>query len=474
MPDPLKRPTFLVHDYETFGKHPALDWPAQFSAIRTDSQFRILEEPTNFLCHPADDYLPDPEAVLITGITPQKALSDGISEVEFARRIYKMFNMPDTCILGYNNINFDDEVSRNLFYRNFYDPYGWSWKQGNSRWDLLDVMRACYALRPEGISWPINEEGLPSFRLQDLTHANGIEHSNAHDAMADVYATLEIGKLIYKMQPNLFNFLYHYRGKRELKRLIAPLETMTPLVHISGMFGAARGNTAWIAPLAWHPYNPNALIVCDLSGNIQLLEELDSDALRNRLYTKKHALYKNTSVPLKIVYLNKCPVLAPANTLRPIDAERLGIHRKRCLDNLTWLRKRPELRKKIVAVFSEKTTVFTPSDNVDTQLYDGFFSESDRATMNIILSTNPESLQTLNISFIDPRLNLLLFRYRARNFKHTLNHDEALRWLEHRNIYFNKARLDGYLQKIKELSLMHQGNTQKIQLLDALCEYCQI
>ncbi|XNM88044.1 hypothetical protein ACLK18_11460 [Escherichia coli] len=57
-------------------------------------------------------------------------------------------------ILGYNNVRFDDEVTRNVFYRNFYDPYAWSWQHDNSRWDLLDVMRACYALRPEGINWP--------------------------------------------------------------------------------------------------------------------------------------------------------------------------------------------------------------------------------------------------------------------------------------------------------------------------------
>jgi exodeoxyribonuclease-1 len=97
---------------------------------------------------------------MVTGITPQEAREKGVNEAEFARRIHDLFTVPNTCVVGYNNIRFDDEVTRNIFYRNFYDPYAWSWQNRNSRWDLLDIMRACYALRPEGINWPENDEGL--------------------------------------------------------------------------------------------------------------------------------------------------------------------------------------------------------------------------------------------------------------------------------------------------------------------------
>lgn len=204
MNDGKQQSTFLFHDYETFGTHPALDRPAQFAAIRTDSEFNVIGEPEVFYCKPADDYLPQPGAVLITGITPQEARAKGENEAAFAARIHSLFTVPKTCILGYNNVRFDDEVTRNVFYRNFYDPYAWSWQHDNSRWDLLDVMRACYALRPEGINWPENDDGLPSFRLEHLTKANGIEHSNAHDAMADVYATISMAKLVKTRQPRLF------------------------------------------------------------------------------------------------------------------------------------------------------------------------------------------------------------------------------------------------------------------------------
>lgn len=468
----LNQPTFFIHDYETFGKHPAIDRPAQFAGIRVDNEFNPLSKPEVFFCRPANDYLPDPEAVLITGITPQKALIDGVTEAEFARRINQLFSVPNTCILGYNNVQFDDEVSRNLFYRNFYDPYSWSWQQGNSRWDLLDVVRAYYALCPEGIEWPLNDEGRPSFRLEHLTRANGIENTNAHDAMADVYATLELAKLMLRVQPKLFCYLYRNRRKHQLKRLI-DIATMKPLVYISGVFGATRGNTAWVAPLAWHPNNSNALIVCDLSGDVKVLEDLDSNSLRTRFYTRFETSCNSARVPLKLVHINRCPVLAPAHALQPMNAQLLGIHRQRCLDNLIWLRCRPKIKEKVVELFAE-IVPFKLTNDVDEQLYDGFFGDADRAKMHIILTTAPENLPALNISFVDHRLKLLLFRYRARNFPHTLNKDEHLSWIAYRKTRFTKARMESYVQCLEMLFQAHKGDKQKVKLLRALFEYLKI
>lgn len=466
-----RQPTFLVHDYETFGKHPALDRPAQFAGVRAGLDFEPLEEPQVFFCQPADDYLPDPEAVLITGITPQQAAREGVTEAEFAKRIHAMFSVPDTCILGYNNIRFDDEVTRNIFYRNFYDPYAYSWQQGNTRWDLLDVMRACYALRPEGINWPLNDEGLPSFRLEHLTRANGVEHANAHDAMADVHATLAMAKLARQAQPKLFDYLYRHRGKQQLKTLV-DVAAMKPLVHVSGMFGAGRGNTSWIAPLAWHPENQNALIVCDLAGDMDVLLELNADELRTRLYTRRDKLGDNAAVPIKLIHINKCPVLAPAGTLRPEDAERLGIDRQRCLQNLQVLRQHAAVREKVVQLFAEAEP-FAGSDNVDAQLYDGFFSDADRAAMGIILATDPVNLPALDISFVDPRLAPLLFRYRARNFPHTLDDGEQQRWLDYRKGLFTTDTLQAYVANLERLYAEHEGNEEKTRLLKALFDYLQ-
>ncbi len=471
MNDDRQQPTFLFHDYETFGTSPALDRPAQFAALRTDADFNVIGEPEVFYCSPPDDYLPQPEAVLITGITPQLARQRGQNEAQFARRIHDIFTVPKTCILGYNNVRFDDEVTRHLFYRNFYDPYAWSWQHDNSRWDLLDVMRACYALRPEGINWPENDDGLPSFRLEHLTVANGIEHSNAHDAMADVYATIAMAQLVKTHQPKLFKYLLTHRHKRKLATLI-DIPQMKPLVHVSGMFGTRRGNTSLVAPLAWHPDNRNAVIMVDLAGDISPLLDLDADTLRERLYTPKAALGELAAVPVKLVHLNKCPVLTPGNTLRPEDAERLGISRQQCMKNLEILRSAPQVREKVVALFAEAPP-FPPGDNVDAQLYDGFFSDADRAGMNIIQKTAPQHLPALELAFADKRVEKLQFNYRARNFPGTLDEMERERWIQHRQAFFTPERLQVYAHNLESLYHQHQGDSEKLSLLKALYQYVQ-
>lgn len=461
--------TYYFYDFETWGTHPALDRPAQFAGIRTDSDFNIIGEPLVIYCKPTDDYLPHPEAVMITGITPQVALARGVSEAEFATLIHEQFSQPRTCTVGYNNIRFDDEVTRNIFYRNFIDPYAYSWQNNNSRWDLLDVVRACYALRPEGIAWPEGDDGLPSFKLEKLTKAIGIEHTQAHDAMSDVHATIAMARLLRQAQPKLFDYFLTHRHKRKVSGLL-DLVNMAPLVHVSGMFGSARGNTSWIVPLAWHPTNHNAVIVCDLAGDITPLLTADADTLREKLYTATADLAPGESrIPLKLVHINKCPILAPAKTLLPENAERLGIDRAACLQNLQRLKDAPDLRDKVVAIFAQERDYPAQSD-VDARLYDGFFSDADKAAMQIIRSSAPEALGTLDLQYTDDRIAPLLFRYRARNFPQTLTREEQREWQQHRQQVLTE-QAPRFTRSLEDLANLYDDNAEKLALLKALYDY---
>ncbi|WED23288.1 exodeoxyribonuclease I [Vibrio sp. JC009] len=465
------QPTFFFFDYETWGTNPATDRPSQFAGVRTDMNFNIIGEPLVIYCQPPADYLPSPEAALITGITPQKAASQGLPEPEFIRRIHEELSTPNTTSLGYNSIRFDDEVSRYTLYRNFYDPYAWSWQNGNSRWDLLDVMRTCYALRPEGIVWPEDEEGLPSFKLERLSVANGIEHANAHDAMADVIATIELAKKLKAAQPKLFDYLYSMRGKRKVTDLI-DIVNMTPLVHVSGMFGRECSNTSWIVPVAWHPKNPNAAITVNLAMDVTPLIKLDSEQLKERLYTKRDDLAPDESpVPVKLVHMNKCPILAPAKTLTAENAENIGINREQCLANLATLKQHPEIREKLISLYSEERE-YPAGDNVDTQLYSGFFSNADKASIDIIRQTNPEHLAALDISFEDDRIAPLLFRYRARNFPHTLTQDEQIKWAAHCRDYFEQ-KLPDYMLNLENLAHEHESDEKKMAILKSVYKYVE-
>ncbi|BAS48983.1 exodeoxyribonuclease I domain protein [Aggregatibacter actinomycetemcomitans NUM4039] len=414
--------------------------------------------------------MPAPEAVLVTGITPQECNEKGLSEPEFAAKILQEFSRPNTCVMGFNNIRYDDEMTRYTFYRNFIDPYEYSWKNGNSRWDLLDLVRACYALRPDGIEWPLDDEGMPSFRLEKLTEANGIAHDNAHDAMSDVYATIEMAKLIKQKQPKLFQYFFENRGKKEVEKLIDTAE-MTPLVHVSGMLGNYRGNTTLIASLAWHPTNKNAVIVCDLTANIDDLLIKSVEELRENLYTKKETLLAAGAlpVPLKLIHINKCPIVAPAKTLLPQNAERLGIDQELCAKNRQRLQEARDIRQKVMDIFHQERE-FDASDNVETKLYNGFFSDADKNNMAILRSLEPEKLAKHNLSFQDPRIPELLFHYRARHFYRTLNRAEQIKWQKYCRKKLDAEALQ-FEQRLQELAEQYSNNEENLMLLQKVYEY---
>ncbi|MGR9087513.1 MAG: exodeoxyribonuclease I [Gammaproteobacteria bacterium] len=432
--------SYYWHDYETFGTDTRRDRPVQFAGLRTDDSFRIIDDPLVIYLKPSDDCLPHPDACLITGITPQLAEQRGLCEAEFIGRIHDQMARPNTCTLGYNSLRFDDEVTRNCLYRNFYDPYAREWQNGNSRWDMIDVVRAVRAMRPDGIQWPVNGNGITSFRLEELTHANGIAHRAAHDALSDVYATIAMAKLIRTAQPRLFQFLLQHRSKKSVLELLK-LGSFEPLVHVSGRYPAAKSCLAIVLPLCAHPGNANGVIVYDLSTDPDPLLTLSAEAIRVRLFTASQDLPEGVSrIPLKTVHINKCPVLAPLAVIRPADAERLELDLSICRANQIKIKSAKDLKEKISAAFAQPFHEDTEPDP-DLAIYSGgFFPDADREVMVRIRSMEPDQVAKTDFKFTDPRLPEMLFRYRARNYPDTLDGTEQLKW---RN--FCLRRLTGQL-----------------------------
>lgn len=420
--------TFYWHDYETFGADPQKDRPVQFAGVRTDFDFNIVEDPLVIYCKPTLDYLPHPEACLITGITPQYAEQQGVCEAEFIRLIHEQLARPNTCALGYNSVRFDDELTRNCLYRNFYDPYAREWQGGNSRWDLIDVLRAARALRPEGIVWPVNEDGMSSFRLEQLTKANNLMHEAAHDALSDVYATIAITKLVKQAQPRLYQFLLQNRGKFEALQLLQ-LGSFKPVVHISSKYPAARNCLAVVLPVCKHPINGNGVIVYDLSIDPAPMLELSAEEIRQRIFTAAVDLPEGVNrIPLKTVHINKCPVLAPVSVIRPEDAQRLEIDLALCSENIVKIKNAVDLPQKLMQVFNGSSYAEQNLDP-DFAIYaGGFFSDVDKKQMEKIKGMTPGRLTNSTFKFTDNRLGEILFRYRARNYPDTLDNDELLKW----------------------------------------------
>ncbi|WP_430462656.1 exodeoxyribonuclease I [Thalassolituus sp. LLYu03] len=422
--------SIVWYDYETFGANPAWDRPAQFAAIRTDEDLNEIEEPVEIFCRPSDDYLPHPQAVLITGITPQDCARKGVSETEFMATINRMFSVPGTCSAGYNSIRFDDEFTRYGLYRNFFDPYAREWQSGNSRWDLLDIVRCAYALRPDGIEWPKNDDGRISFRLEHLTAANGLDHGKAHDAVSDVRATIALARMILEKQPKLYRYLFGLRFKHNVGALV-DVSSHKPLIHVSGMFPVEQGCMAVVVPLCWHPTNKNSFIAFDLQQDPTPLLELSAQDIAARVFTKTRELPEGVSrLPLKEIHINKAPVLAPANTLTPDQAARWGLDGETLRRHLQMIRTAQDLTPKMHQVFAGRE--FNKISDVDVQLYDAFFPAADKQAMATVHQLSDWDLADWPAPFADPRGEEMLFRYRARNFPDTLNEDERERWEQHR------------------------------------------
>lgn len=423
--------SFLFYDLETFGADPRRSRIAQFAGVRTDSALNLIEEPLDFFVKPADDLLPSPTATVITGITPQQALRDGVNEAQAMARIAEAMSKPETCSLGYNSLRFDDEFVRHGLFRNFYDPYEREWRGGNSRWDLLDVMRLMHALRPDGIQWPKREDGYTSFKLEQLALLNGVRDGDAHEALSDVLATIGLGRLMRQAQPRLWEYALQLRDKRFAASLI-DTTAMTPLLHISQRYPAQRMCAAMVLPLARHPQYDNRVLVFDLDGDPQALLDQDAEAIADRLYTPLADLPEGeTRVPLKEIHLNKAPVLVAQAHLRAPDYHRLGIDADEIARRAEILRAAgPALAEKVRRVFGGERNFDTP--DVDASLYGGFLGDGDRRRFPEIRSASPADLVGRDFGFKDARLPELLFRYRARNWRESLTADEHNRWDDYR------------------------------------------
>jgi len=464
--------TLYWHDYETFGIDPRRDRPAQFAGLRTDEALNEVDEPLVIYCKPPRDGLPQPEACLITGITPQIAEEKGVPEAEFIAHIHAELVQPGTCGVGYNTLRFDDEVTRHTLYRNFYDPYTREWQQGNSRWDLIDLARMTYALRPEGIAWPRHDDGRPSFRLEDLAAANGIGHESAHDALSDVRATIGLARLLHDRQPRLYDWLFQLRNKRSAAEQL-DLLGHTPVLHSSRMYPSETGCTTLIMPLIGETRNKNSVLVYDLRHDPRSFFDLDVADLRDRLFTRTEELPQGVArLPVKSVKINKCPALAPQKTLNEAAIARIALDLDACTRHWELLCSHKDFIQRVLQAYS--SLEFSPARDVDLALYDGFLNDADHALSTRVRKASKQELAQAHYDFHDARLPELLFRYRARNWPETLSAEETQRWEHFRQHRLCDAdgggsvTLNDYYVRIAQLRAEREGDENAQQILESL------
>ena len=474
--------SFYFYDLETSSVNPRTGRIMQFAGQRTDIDLNIIGESDNILIALNEDILPDPDAVLVTGITPQYTQAEGTTEEDFLKTFNQQIATPDTIFVGYNTVRFDDEFMRSIHYRNFYDPYQWQWKDNRSRWDLLDVVRMTRALRPDGIKWPVDSQGKPTNRLELLTALNGLEHKHAHDALSDVYATIGLAKLIKSKQPKLFDFLLSIRGKSAIESLV---NNGKPFVYSSGKYANEYQKTAVVAKLTDHPTRGGALVY-DLRYDPSSFADMTVDQLIEawKWQAPEERDPNRPRLPIKSLQYNRCPAVAPIAVLDDDSQKRLNIDMDQHYDNLQKIQKISHWPERILNALAiidkDQQTHFDTLDSqvskhVDVRIYDSFINNADQAIMKDVREARPEELIAFKTKFNDERLKLLLPLYKARNFPRKLSDQERQEWEEYKQKQLlsggKKSLLAIYFERLNQLNLQTDLSQDKRYLLEDLRLY---
>jgi exodeoxyribonuclease-1 len=442
--------TFFFYDLETSGLSARNDRIMQFAGQRTDMDLRPIGDPVNVLVRLSDDILPSPEALLVTGITPQQTLADGYSEAEFARMFTDEIALPNTIMVGYNNVRFDDEFMRHTLWRNFYDPYEWSWAEGRSRWDLLDVVRLFRALRPSGIEWPVDSEGRSVNRLELLSKVNNLEHTHAHDALSDVEALIGVAKLLKSNQPKMFDYLLAMRDKKAVAELVN-LENPEPFIYASGRYDGKYEKTTVAFPIA-PGKKPGSVLVYNLRFSPNDYVDLSAEDIIKRLsasYEERRA-DDFVPIPVKELMYNRCPAVAKISALDQSSQQRLDLDVETITKHRDQLLGHRDLVDKIAAAWQNRPD-FPKNADVEGQLYDSFTPDVDKPKINAIRNATAETLADFHPNFVDDRLSELLFRYKARQFPSSLSADERMAWEQFKAEKFQRE-LPDYMARLAKIA----------------------
>ncbi len=469
--------SFFFYDLETSGFSPREARVMQFAGQRTDMELNPIGEPVNLLIKLTQDILPDIDAVLMTGITPQMTLADGLTEAEFLHEFEQTVATPGTIFIGFNSIRFDDEFMRSLHYRNFYDPYEWQWQEDRGKWDLLDVVRMTRALRPEGIEWPFDIHGKPTNRLELLTGLNKLSHEQAHDALSDVNATIEVARLIRNKQSRLFEYLFKMRDKKALAELV---ESGEPFVYTSGRYSSEFDKTAVVVRVCPHPKHNGSSFVYDLRDDPAQYKDMTPEQLAEKWRWKKDS--DEPRLPVKKLQYNHCPAVAPLGVLDEASRARLKLDLPMIQKNLKKLRAMKDLAERLCAADEllakkQQTSLVSTDKDVDAALYDGFFDTPDKNAMRVVRAAKPEELSNLGLTFQDQRLETLLPLYKARNFPKSLTPEERQTWEDFRTRKLfaggQQSKLAKYFARLQEVAAKGGLTGHQEYLLEELKLYAE-
>lgn len=453
--------SFLWYDYETFSRDKYNTRIASVAMMRTNLSFDVLEEPVVCFGKLGLDFLPSPRSCIIHGLSPQFVNTIGTTEDILISKVLEEFSKDGTIVVGYNSIQFDDEITRATLYRNLMDPHtGWA----KNRWDILKLVRATRDFKPETLvlEKTNSETGWTSFRLEDVAEQNGIEQIKAHDAINDVLATVGIAKQIKEKQPDLFEYYFNLRTPEQIAQFFSN-ESDNRIILFTDS-----------TPINGHKFNTRPLVPLHYEKRNGKLEKVVCFDLSNEVPETINEETRNCLIELNI---KKSPFIVRAKYSHDMEA-RSGLKWETCIE-----RRKRVLDNPIFASLAGKKRKFEKTSNdPDVNIYE-FPSFAAKETMKNIVALPPEYRLKQHRPFHDgdEKFNEILFRHVARNYPDLLTDIDKQAWIRHcrskiTGIEDNTPTTEplyihDYFSTIEELEVENKDSSELLELLSQLRKY---
>ena len=388
---------YIFYDTETTGTSTNFDQILQFGAIRTDEDFNELDR-FEIRCHLLPWVVPNPGALLTTGVSPallvDRNLSshfDMVAEIE-----KKLLAWSPAVFIGYNSISFDENLLRQALFQTLRRPYLTN-THGNGRADALTMARACSVHAPNTLSIPIAANGRMVFKLDRLAPQNGFAHENAHDAMADVEATIHVAKIIKTQAPEVWAQMMMTSSKRGAANFL----TSESFIHQTEFY-AGLGHTWMVTKCGQDPTYDGRAATFDLSVDPAPYLDMSVDQLVSVLNASPKVI--------RTVRLNAQPILMPLN----IGSEWLGVmdlDDALLMGRIEMIQNAKEFQERVGLALSRRYEERATSVYYEERIYDGFPNRADEGLMVDFhrVSTWPERLDIAR-QFNDERLKHFAFR----------------------------------------------------------------
>lgn len=355
--------SLVFYDTETTGLEASFHQVLQFAAIRTDADLKEIER-FETRCRLLPHVVPAPSAMHVNGITVAQLTDQSLpSHYEMVRAIRaKLLSWSPCNFVGYNSIGFDEHFIRHAFYQTLHHPYLTN-SAGNTRSDVMRMVQASSLFAPGTLTIPIDDDGLPVFKLEKVAKANGFTGKRSHDAMRDVEATIFVSRLLFDKAPDVWSAAMRFSKKAAVLDFIEcePMFSLSdfyfgkPYSWLVTLIGAnaTNGSERYVFNLG---VDPTSLIRLKPAQLVVRLEELPK--------------------PIRSLRCNAAPILMPASDA-PRIASGIGLDPEELDRRTEVLRSDGKFRDRLIAAFEATREEKVASPYVEEQIYDAFTCDED-------------------------------------------------------------------------------------------------